>query len=132
MVIPGLLQTPAYAHAVIGETIPPRTAEQAAIRLRVRLRRKHGSTTRPAPCDCGASWTNQPCTASSAWSAAATPCANNKIALELAPAFLSDQEAADTVLARYADDIGIDAETVLAVRRYALTGDRHALEGTWL
>jgi hypothetical protein len=42
MVIPGLLQTPAYAHAVIvGETIPPVAAEQAARRLKVRLRRQH-------------------------------------------------------------------------------------------
>ncbi|MER5580929.1 helix-turn-helix domain-containing protein [Streptomyces asoensis] len=40
-VIPGLLQTPAYAQAVIGETIPPPTAEQVATRLKVRLRRQH-------------------------------------------------------------------------------------------
>ncbi|MGW3747104.1 hypothetical protein ACWD62_43090 [Streptomyces sp. NPDC005146] len=53
-------------------------------------------------------------------------------ALELAPAYLSEQEAADSVLARYADDIGCDVETILATRRYALTGDRRALEGTWI
>jgi transcriptional regulator with XRE-family HTH domain len=41
MVIPALLQTPAYAHAVIGETVPQLTAEQAATRLKVRLRRQH-------------------------------------------------------------------------------------------
>ncbi|GHB30325.1 helix-turn-helix domain-containing protein [Streptomyces chryseus] len=41
MVIPALLQTPAYADAVIGETIPQLTAEQAATRLKVRLRRQH-------------------------------------------------------------------------------------------
>ncbi|MEE1761072.1 helix-turn-helix domain-containing protein [Streptomyces sp. SP18BB07] len=41
MVIPDLLQTPAYAHAVIGETIPALTAQQAATRLKVRLRRQH-------------------------------------------------------------------------------------------
>ncbi len=41
MMIPDLLQTPAYAHAVIGETIPLLTAEQAATRLKVRLRRQH-------------------------------------------------------------------------------------------
>ncbi|MGW7194700.1 helix-turn-helix domain-containing protein [Streptomyces chryseus] len=41
LVIPALLQTPAYAHAVIGETIPHLTAEQAATRLKVRLRRQH-------------------------------------------------------------------------------------------
>ncbi|MFF4845815.1 DUF5753 domain-containing protein [Streptomyces collinus] len=40
MVIPGLLQTPAYAHAVIEETIPLLTVEQAATRLKVRLRRQ--------------------------------------------------------------------------------------------
>ncbi|MFD3590226.1 helix-turn-helix domain-containing protein [Streptomyces sp. NPDC058683] len=41
MVIPSLLQTPAYASAVIEETIPPVTAEQAARRLKVLLRRQH-------------------------------------------------------------------------------------------
>ncbi|MET9448202.1 helix-turn-helix domain-containing protein [Streptomyces cinerochromogenes] len=41
LVIPGLLQTPAYAHAVIEETIPPMTAEQVDRRLNVRLRRQH-------------------------------------------------------------------------------------------
>ncbi|MGW0330794.1 helix-turn-helix domain-containing protein [Streptomyces sp. NPDC003011] len=41
MMIPGLLQTPAYAQAVIGQTIPPPTAEQAATRLKVQLRRQH-------------------------------------------------------------------------------------------
>ncbi|MEV6733907.1 MULTISPECIES: helix-turn-helix transcriptional regulator [unclassified Streptomyces] len=41
LVIPGLLQTPAYAAAVIEETNPHITAEQAATRLEVRLRRQH-------------------------------------------------------------------------------------------
>ncbi|MEU3369145.1 helix-turn-helix transcriptional regulator [Streptomyces sp. NPDC006660] len=41
MAIPGLLQTPAYAHAVIEETIPPIPPDQAAARLKVRLRRQH-------------------------------------------------------------------------------------------
>ncbi|WP_392895581.1 helix-turn-helix domain-containing protein [Streptomyces sp. LN699] len=41
MAIPGLLQTPAYAQAVIGETIPLLTAEEAGTRLKVRLRRQH-------------------------------------------------------------------------------------------
>ncbi|MEU2117982.1 helix-turn-helix transcriptional regulator [Streptomyces sp. NPDC016459] len=41
MVIPGLLQTPAYAAAVIEETIPLVTVGQAAARLKVRLRRQH-------------------------------------------------------------------------------------------
>ncbi|WP_392757192.1 hypothetical protein [Streptomyces sp. LN590] len=45
---------------------------------------------------------------------------------------MSDQEAAGTVLAQYADDIGCDVETILATRRYALTGDRRALQGTWI
>ncbi|MFE9564244.1 helix-turn-helix domain-containing protein [Streptomyces sp. NPDC006487] len=40
MVIPGLLQTPAYAEAVIAGTIPLANAEQAATRLQVRLRRQ--------------------------------------------------------------------------------------------
>ncbi|MER6188120.1 helix-turn-helix transcriptional regulator [Streptomyces sp. NPDC001652] len=41
LAIPGLLQTPAYAHAVIGETIPLPTVEEAATRLKVLLRRQH-------------------------------------------------------------------------------------------
>ncbi|MFF1303492.1 helix-turn-helix domain-containing protein [Streptomyces sp. NPDC058307] len=41
MMIPALLQTPAYAYAVIRETIPLPTAEQAGMRLKVRLRRQH-------------------------------------------------------------------------------------------
>nr|WP_307128922.1 helix-turn-helix transcriptional regulator [Streptomyces sp. B1I3] len=41
LVIPGLLQTPAYAQTVIEETIPPATAEQVSNRLKVRLRRQH-------------------------------------------------------------------------------------------
>lgn len=40
LVIPGLLQTPAYAAAVIEETIPLATAEQIAVRREVRLRRQ--------------------------------------------------------------------------------------------
>ncbi|MFD4131366.1 helix-turn-helix domain-containing protein [Streptomyces goshikiensis] len=41
LVIPGLLQTPAYAAAVIRETNPHITAGEAATRLEVRLRRQH-------------------------------------------------------------------------------------------
>ncbi|WP_393072204.1 DUF5753 domain-containing protein [Streptomyces sp. LN704] len=41
MMIPGLLQTPAYAQAVIEETLPEISAEQAAARLKVRMRRQH-------------------------------------------------------------------------------------------
>ncbi|GHB30747.1 hypothetical protein GCM10010346_62650 [Streptomyces chryseus] len=55
-----------------------------------------------------------------------------QIALELAPPYLSEQEAVDTILARLANDIGSDAKTILAARRYALTGDHRALDGTWL
>lgn len=40
LVIPGLLQTSAYARAVIAGTIPHATAEQAATRLEVRMRRQ--------------------------------------------------------------------------------------------
>ncbi|MER5569795.1 helix-turn-helix transcriptional regulator [Streptomyces goshikiensis] len=41
LVIPGLLQTPAYAAAVIREMNPHITAEEVATRLEVRLRRQH-------------------------------------------------------------------------------------------
>ncbi|MBT2447776.1 helix-turn-helix domain-containing protein [Streptomyces sp. ISL-43] len=40
LVVPGLLQTPAYARAVIAGTIPHATAEQAGTRLQVRMRRQ--------------------------------------------------------------------------------------------
>ncbi|AWZ07910.1 MULTISPECIES: helix-turn-helix transcriptional regulator [unclassified Streptomyces] len=40
LVIPGLLQTPAYAAAVVAETIPLATPEQIAVRSEVRLRRQ--------------------------------------------------------------------------------------------
>ncbi|CAM5351171.1 transcriptional regulator [Streptomyces avidinii] len=40
LVIPGLLQTPGYARAVIAGTAPHATAEQIATRLAVRLRRQ--------------------------------------------------------------------------------------------
>ncbi|MET8752057.1 helix-turn-helix transcriptional regulator [Streptomyces sp. NPDC004667] len=41
LVIPGLLQTRAYAAAVIAATVPCPATEQAAVRLDVRLRRQH-------------------------------------------------------------------------------------------
>jgi hypothetical protein len=41
LTIPGLLQTPAYAQAVIGAAMPALTAARAAGRLKVRLRRQH-------------------------------------------------------------------------------------------
>ncbi|MDJ0382501.1 helix-turn-helix transcriptional regulator [Streptomyces sp. G-G2] len=40
LVVPDLLQTPAYAQAIIAGTIPHATAEQAATRLQVRMRRQ--------------------------------------------------------------------------------------------
>ncbi|MFE6885869.1 hypothetical protein [Streptomyces sp. NPDC057702] len=51
--------------------------------------------------------------------------------LEVAPAYLSDTEAAD-VLALLCEQIGETVENGLAARRYALTGDRQALAGTGL
>ncbi len=41
MVVPALLQTPAYAHAVIARSAPQLTAVQTAARFRVLLRRQH-------------------------------------------------------------------------------------------
>ncbi|MCG7527780.1 hypothetical protein MHW47_25515 [Streptomyces sp. OfavH-34-F] len=54
-----------------------------------------------------------------------------ELMLEVAPAYLSDTEAAD-VLALLCDEIGETVENGLAARRYALTGDRRALAGTVL
>ncbi|WP_183064184.1 helix-turn-helix transcriptional regulator [Streptomyces sp. gCLA4] len=48
-VVPGLLQTPAYARSVIAGTIPHATAEQAAARLQVRLRRQSRLAVPGAP-----------------------------------------------------------------------------------
>lgn len=41
MVVPGLLQTPAYAATVIAETIPRLSPEHVAARVEVRMRRQH-------------------------------------------------------------------------------------------
>ncbi|MFK0196912.1 helix-turn-helix domain-containing protein [Streptomyces lavendulae] len=41
LVVPGLLQTRAYAAAIIAATVPCPPTEQAAVRLDVRLRRQH-------------------------------------------------------------------------------------------
>ncbi|GGS37958.1 transcriptional regulator [Streptomyces nojiriensis] len=49
LVIPGLLQTPAYARAVIAGSIPQVAAEQVATRLRVRLRRQRRLGARGNP-----------------------------------------------------------------------------------
>lgn len=51
--------------------------------------------------------------------------------LEVAPAYLSDSEAADT-LPLLCEQIGEPLEHGLAARRYATTGDRRALHGTVL
>jgi hypothetical protein len=49
--------------------------------------------------------------------------------LEVAPAYLSDTDAAD-VLAPLCEEIGEPFRHSLAARRYALYGDRRALHGT--
>ncbi|MEU2873063.1 hypothetical protein ABZ769_28335 [Streptomyces olivoreticuli] len=54
-----------------------------------------------------------------------------ELMLEVAPAYLSDTDAAD-VLALLCDQIGEDLEHGLAARRYAMSGDRRALHGTVL
>ncbi|MFI6530774.1 hypothetical protein [Streptomyces uncialis] len=54
-----------------------------------------------------------------------------ELMLELAPAYLTDREAAD-LLDRLCDDIGIPLDHGLAARRYTLSGDRRALHGTVL
>ncbi|MEZ0094971.1 hypothetical protein [Streptacidiphilus sp. EB129] len=54
------------------------------------------------------------------------------LALEIAPAYLTDAQARDGGLDRLANDIGIEIEHLLAARHYAVTGDRRALEGTVL
>jgi hypothetical protein len=51
--------------------------------------------------------------------------------LEVAPAYLSDTDAAD-VLAPLCDAIGEELDHGLAARRYAMSGDRRALRGTIL
>jgi hypothetical protein len=53
-------------------------------------------------------------------------------ALEIAPGYLADDQAAENGLAQFADDLGTGLDEVLAARRFALTGDRRALEGTLL
>ncbi|MEU5397140.1 hypothetical protein ACH5A2_41010 [Streptomyces collinus] len=51
--------------------------------------------------------------------------------LEVAPAYLSDTDAADA-LALLCEEIGEPLEHGLAARRYATSGDRRALHGTVL
>ncbi|MGA4846691.1 hypothetical protein ACOBQB_10640 [Streptomyces sp. G5(2025)] len=62
---------------------------------------------------------------------AASTHAIGELMLEVAPAYLSDPEAAD-VLALLCDQIGEPLEHGLAARRYAMSGDRRALYGTVL
>ncbi|WP_432127508.1 hypothetical protein [Streptomyces sp. bgisy082] len=54
-----------------------------------------------------------------------------ELMLEVAPAYLSDTEAAN-VLALLCDQIGEPLEHGLAARPYAMSGDRRALHGTVL
>jgi hypothetical protein len=62
---------------------------------------------------------------------AASSHAIGELMLEVAPAYLSDSEAAD-VLALLCEQIGEPLEHGLAARRYAISGDRRALHGTVL
>ncbi|MFJ3762479.1 hypothetical protein [Streptomyces sp. NPDC090080] len=62
---------------------------------------------------------------------AASTHAIGELMLEVAPAYLSDTEAAD-VLELLCEQIGEPLEHGLAARRYAMSGDRRALHGTVL
>ena len=62
---------------------------------------------------------------------AATTHQLGELILEVAPAYLSDTDAAD-VLAPLRDQIGETLDNGLAARRYAMSGDRRALHGTVL
>lgn len=53
-------------------------------------------------------------------------------ALEIAPPYLSDVQAAERGLHEFAEAIGEGLDEVLAARRFAITGDRRALEDTIL
>ncbi|AVH61803.1 MULTISPECIES: hypothetical protein [Streptomyces] len=52
-----------------------------------------------------------------------------ELMLEVAPAYLSDTEAATGVMALLCEEIGEPLEHGLAARRYAMSGDRRALHG---
>ncbi|MFH7340565.1 hypothetical protein [Streptomyces sp. KHY 26] len=62
---------------------------------------------------------------------AASTHAIGELMLEVAPAYLSDTDAAD-VLALLCEEIGEPLEHGLAARCYAISGDRRALHGTVL
>lgn len=66
LVIPGLLQTPAYAAAVIAETIPWPRPNRPPRALRYGCAGSTASTTRPGPSASGRCWTNRHCTGRSA------------------------------------------------------------------
>jgi hypothetical protein len=55
-----------------------------------------------------------------------------ELMLEVAPAYLSETEAATGVMALLCEQIGEPLEHGLAARRYAMSGDRRALHGTVL
>ncbi|MEU0219426.1 hypothetical protein ABZ281_31955 [Streptomyces sp. NPDC006265] len=55
-----------------------------------------------------------------------------ELMLEVAPAYLSDTEAATGVMALLCEQIGEPLEHGLAARRYAMSGDPRALHGTVL
>lgn len=55
-----------------------------------------------------------------------------ELMLEVAPAYLCDTEAANGVLALLCEEIGGPLEHGLAARRYAMSGDRRALDGAVL
>ncbi|MGW2602572.1 hypothetical protein [Streptomyces klenkii] len=63
---------------------------------------------------------------------AASSHAIGELMLEVAPAYLSDTEAATGALALLCEQIGEPLEHGLAARRYAMSGDRRALHGTVL
>lgn len=50
-----------------------------------------------------------------------------ELVLEIAPAYLADA-AAERVLHRFVDDIGIELEVAMICRRYAITGDQRCLD----
>ncbi|MFI1169618.1 hypothetical protein ACH4UM_40265 [Streptomyces sp. NPDC020801] len=56
----------------------------------------------------------------------------SELMLEVAPAYLSDTEAAHGALALLCEEIREPLERGLAARRYAMSGDRRALHGTVL
>jgi hypothetical protein len=62
---------------------------------------------------------------------AAGACAVGELVLEVAPAYLADDEVADC-LGLFCGQIGEPLERGLASRRYALSGDRRALFGSVL